>query len=143
MTLTANAKGGFQAAKEGWLKLCASYPNLSGADLAVVIDLSTYLNSKRGDAWPSIDTIATDINRNRSTVFRSLKRLEELSLIKVIHARGRNKSNHYRPSLGLMNTVPATLRRKTTPRGKILRTRNKKAANSRQNDCELAARTSE
>jgi len=25
-------KGNFQAAKEGWLKLCASYPNLSGAD---------------------------------------------------------------------------------------------------------------
>jgi hypothetical protein len=43
-------RGGFQAAKEGWLKVCASYPNLSGADYAVAIALSTYLNSTSGIA---------------------------------------------------------------------------------------------
>ena len=48
-TTDARKRGGFQAAKENWLKLCASYPNLSGSDYAVVIALSTYLNSKYGD----------------------------------------------------------------------------------------------
>jgi hypothetical protein len=58
-------RGNFQAAKEGWLKLCASYPNLSGSDYAVAIALSTYFNSKTRDAchhskgWPRILT-ATD-----------------------------------------------------------------------------------
>jgi hypothetical protein len=70
-------RGIFQIAKEGWLKTCASYPNLSGADLAVVIALSAYLNSKRGDAWPSIETLAEDVNRSRSTVSRSIERLEK------------------------------------------------------------------
>ena len=136
-------RGGFQAAKEGWLKLCASYPNLSGADLAVLVALSTYMNSKSLDAWPSLGTLATDTNRNRATVSRSLKRLEKLVLIAVTHGRGRKKPNRYRMKLGALNAEPQTLRRRTTPRGKMLRTRNEKAANSQQKGCELAARTSE
>jgi hypothetical protein len=57
---TAQRQGGFQAAKEGWLKLCASYPNLSGADCAVAIALSTYFNSKTRNAWPSFERLAAD-----------------------------------------------------------------------------------
>jgi hypothetical protein len=136
-------RGGFQAAKESWLKLIASYPNLSGADCAVAIALSTYINFKSGDAWPSLGRLATDTNRSRSTVWRSVRRLESLTLLAVIHARGRKKSNRYRPKLGDMNTDPRMLRRPTSPRGKTLRTRNEKTANSQQKDCGFAARTSE
>jgi hypothetical protein len=108
--------GSFAAAKEQWLKLVASYPNLSGADLAVAVMLSTYLNSKRGDAWPSVRRLAADTNRDLRTVFRSLRRLEQLDLVSVIHGRGPKKSNRYRPALGRLNLDPKTLRPR--PRGK-------------------------
>jgi hypothetical protein len=66
-----------------------------------------------------------------------------LGLIEVVHGRGRRKSNRYFPRLGDMHTDPKALRRKTKPRGKVLRDRNEKAANSNIKRCELAARTSE
>lgn len=133
--------GAFQAAKEGWLKVVASYPNLSGADYAVVIVISTHLNSKSHNAWPSIETLAKFTNRNKSTISRSVRRLEALRLIGVVHSRGRHRSNRYSPLLGDLD--PKSLIRRTTPRGKILRVRNEKAANSQQKGCGLAARTSE
>jgi hypothetical protein len=135
--------GNFQAAKEGWLKLCASYPNLSGADYAVAIALSTYFNSKTRDAWPSFERLAVDTNRNRSTVWRSLRRFENMNLIEVIHGRGRHKVNRYRPKLGCMHVDLKILKRRTTLRGKTLRTCNEKTANSQQKHCELAVRTSD
>ena len=123
-------RGNFQAAKEDWLKMCASYPSLSGSDLAVVIALSTYFNSKSRDAWPSQERLAADINRNRSTVWRSLTRLESMGLIEIDHGRGWKKANRYRPKLGRMDIDPATLRRKTTPHSQMLRVRNRNAASS-------------
>jgi hypothetical protein len=135
--------GNFQAAKEGWLKLCAAYPNLSASDLAVAIAISTYVNSKSRRAWPSIKTLSADTNRNVSTVWRSLNRLEFHGLLNTTHGRGRNRSNQYRLQLGHADVNPRTLRRKSTPKGKILRTRNKNTAISQRNDCELAGRTSE
>jgi hypothetical protein len=117
--------GGFQAAKEGWLKLVASYPNLSGADLAVVITIFTHLNSMSGDAWPSIETIAFRTNREKSTVWRSIDRLRILGLIEVQKGRGRKQSNRYRPALGTLDYDPKTLRR-----------RNKNIANWKKKDCE-------
>lgn len=134
--------GNFQAAKEGWLKLCASYPNLSGADYAVAIALSTYFNSKTRDAWPSFERLAADTNRNRSTVWRSLRRFENMNLVDVIHGRGRHKVNRYRPKLGSMDADLKMLKRRTTLRGKTLQIRNEKTANSHQKHCELAVRTS-
>jgi hypothetical protein len=135
--------GNFAAAKEAWLRLVASYPNLSGSDMAVAIMLATYMNSKSRDAWPSMETLARDTNRSRSTVWRSLKRLEKLHLLDVVHARSRRKPNRYRPHLGTINANPKALRRSTTPRGLMLRTRNVNAANSQLISCEPAARTSE
>jgi hypothetical protein len=130
--LPVNAAGNFQAAKEGWLKTVASYPNMSGADLAIAIALSTYFNSRSREAWPSHERLASDINRNRSTVWRSLVKLERLELLDVVHGRGRRKSNRYRPRFGSVDCEPKTLRR-----------RNKSAASSQPKGCELAARTSE
>jgi hypothetical protein len=135
--------GSFAAAKEQWLKLVASYPNLSGSDKAVAIMLSVYMNSKTRDAWPSMQRLASDTNLTRSTVWRSLKRLEKFKLLGITHARCRRKTNHYRPLLGLIDANPKALGRKTSPRGLMLRTRNVNAANSQHISCELAARTSE
>jgi hypothetical protein len=125
-------KGAFQAAKEGWLKAVASHPNLSGADCAVAIVIATYLNSNTREAWPSFDCLARDTNRNRSTVWRSVERLEKLKLLEVRRARGRTKSHRYRPLLGELDRDPKTLRR-----------RNKNTASSQPKDCGFAARTSE
>ena len=116
--------GNFAAAKETWLGLIASYPNLSGADLAVAIRLCIYMNSKSRNAWPSLERLALDTNRSRSTVWRSLKRLEKLKLLDITHARSRRKPNRYRPRLGHIDAKPKRLARKTTPRGLMLRTRN-------------------
>jgi len=126
------ARGNFQIAKEGWLKEVARHPNLSGADYAVAIMLSTYFNSRTRQAWPSLDTLAADTNRNRSTIWRSINRLEELKLLRIERARGRTRSHRYSPEMGEIERDPKTLRR-----------RNKMYANSQQKDCDLAVRTSE
>jgi hypothetical protein len=117
--------GGFQAAKETWLMLVASYPNLSGADLAVTIAIFKHLNSRSGDAWPSIETISSLTNREASTVWRSIEKLKILGLLKVQKGRGRQQSNRYRPALGALDRDPKTLRR-----------RKKNTANWKKKDCE-------
>lgn len=130
--LQTKTAGGFQAAKETWLKTIASYPNLSGADVAVAMVISTYLNSKTSEAWPSIELLAKDTNRNRVTVWRSIERLIELQLLQVAKGRGRHKSNRYRPLFGSINCNPKTLRR-----------RNNNSASWQPKHCELTERTLE
>jgi helix-turn-helix protein len=102
--------GKFQAAKEGWLKAIARDPRLSGADLAVAIVIATYLNTRTGDAWPSIITLAADTNRNKGTVWRASQRLEKFEYLHITRARGRVKSNRYRPLLGNFDDAPKRLR---------------------------------
>ncbi len=135
--------GRFSAAKETWLRLIASYPNLFASDLAVGIALASYMNVKTRDAWPSMETLARDVNRTRSTVWRSLKRFEKLKLLRVTHAASRRKPNRYRLWLGELNAEPKAMRRKTTPRGLMLRARNVNAAGTQHISCGAAARTSE
>jgi len=125
-----NSAANFQIAKEGWLKALAACPGLSGADYAVAIAISVHLNSKRFDAWPSLETLAEMTNRDQSTVWRSVRRLKRLTLLEVREGGGRNVSNRYRPLFGDLD--PKTLRR-----GK------KTSANSQRKHCELAERTSE
>ena len=104
--------GNFQAAKEGWLKVVASHPNLAGADYAVAIFIASYLNSKTRVAWPSLEQLAQDTNRVPSTVWRSIERLEQFELLDVQRARGRTKSHRYRPRMGALDRDPKTLRRR-------------------------------
>ena len=103
----------FQARKEQWLRAIISYPNLSGADIVVAVAISTFLNSKKGYAWPSIETLADMTNRRRSTVWRSIERLKKYALLKVEKGRGRHVSNRYWPLLGATDCDPKTLRRRT------------------------------
>jgi hypothetical protein len=108
----ATPKGGFQAAKEGWLMTLARYPNLTGADLAVAIVIAKHLNWKKGGvAWPSLRTLARLTNRDVSTVWRAVRKLEQLSLIAVERRRGFNKPNRYRPLLGEIDTDPRVFSR--------------------------------
>lgn len=123
-----SAAGNFQAAKEGWLKVVASCPKLSGADYAVAIVIATHLNSKTGDAWPSLATLAELTHRDASTVWRSVERLSSFGLLQVRKGRGRTESNRYRPLLG--NFDPETMRR-----------RKQKTASSHAKHCEFAERT--
>lgn len=125
--MTAKAGGIFQAAKESWLKCLAGYP-LSAADYAVAIALSTYFNSTSGWAWPSLQRLATDTNRYKSTVSRSLARLERYGLLEVVRARGPNRSNRYKPKMG-MDIDVTSLRRVTSARG-MMRARNAAAVAS-------------
>jgi len=115
-----SSSGGFQAAKEGWLMVLASYP-LSGADYAVAIAIAKHLNTRTRNAWPSLETIAKLTNRDHSTVWRSVEKLQKLSLVGVEKRRGRHKSNVYRPLLGDMDLDPKMLRRRSK---KNLRNRN-------------------
>lgn len=124
-----NVPGGFQAAKEAWLKALIAHPVSAGA-LAVAVAISTFLNRKSGEAWPSHETLADMTNRNRSTVWRAIHHLERLNLLEVRRGRGRHITNRYRPLLGLIAHEPKTLRRRT-----------KKAAGLQQKDCGLAGRT--
>ena len=139
-------RGAFAKAKEAWLKIVASYPNLSGADYAAAIMLSTYFNQHTRKAWPSLRTLAADTNRNKSTIIRSMRRLEALNLVAVVRGCGRKHSNTYRPKLGDLNLDPKTLKRSTSAHGwtnKRVRTRTERVASSRRKGRELAYRTSE
>ena len=110
----------------------AAYPNLSGADYAVAIAIAKHLNTRTFTAWPSLKTLASLTNRDVSTVWKSVERLQELKLLAVSKGGGRNKSNVYRPLLGSIDTDPKTLRR-----------RKKSSAKSQSKHCELEDRTLE
>ena len=142
MTDEQKARGSFSAAKEQWLKLVASYPNLSACDIAVAVVIATYMNAHTGYAWPSMKTLATDTNRERSTIWRSIKRLEALELLAVVHSRSAKKPNVYRMRLGKLDAEPKALRIKKP--GAILRLhgRNASAAQTQHIGCSGAARTS-
>ena len=108
--------------KETWQMQIAKYPNLNGCDMAVAIVLSVHMNHKTGNAWPSFRTIAELTNRDPTSVGRSVKKLERLHFIKVIHSRSRHKSN--RCVMGPGPSVdPKTLRRKKTRASSMLRVR--------------------
>lgn len=127
-----NIKGGFAAAKDAWLRKVVSYPNLSGADLAVAVTIATHLNSKSGKAWPSIERIANLTNRDSSTVWRSINRLIRLNLLDVKKGRGRKISNRYWPAFGSADCNPKSLRR-----------RNNNSASWKSKHCEFTERTLE
>ena len=58
-------------------------PTLTLADKAVLGVLSTYVNAKSGQAWPSTQRIADDLGVSRSTVKRTLDVLEARGLLTV------------------------------------------------------------
>ncbi len=127
--------------KETWMKQVTSYPRLAGADYCVAYWILVHLNFHDEIAWPAIDTLAKVTNRSRSTVSRSIKRLEKLEFLTIKHSRGRTHSNEY--SLGSPYYALPIQKRPSVARGKVLRTRNENAASRNRKCSEFAARISE
>jgi DNA-binding IclR family transcriptional regulator len=97
--------------------------------------LLPHLNSKTRMAWPSLQTLASLTNREPSTVWRAVQKLEALGLLEVQRGRGRNKANRYFLKLGSMEIDASSRRRKT------LRIRKENTANSKTKVCEFEGGT--
>lgn len=88
--------------KEAFLCQLAADNKLSGSDQAVGIILVKHVNQVSLEAYPAVDTITLQINRNRSTIQRSIKRLIDRGHIIIIkHGGGagrgrRENTNHYK-----------------------------------------------
>ena len=55
----------------------------------VLMVIASHANRK-GRAWPSMDTLATETGRGRRTVERAVDRLEAAAVVEVIHRAGRS-----------------------------------------------------
>jgi DNA-binding MarR family transcriptional regulator len=60
------------------------------------------MNEKRGYAWPSLPHIAEELRIDKSTVVRSINRLERHGWITVEHRCGRQRGNRYRLAIGAL-----------------------------------------
>ena len=78
--------------------LCNPSNGLSDADKAVLSQMLDRYNAEIGAACLSINTLARDTGRDKRTVMRSLKRLQESGFVLVVE-RGdrRGRSNKYKP----------------------------------------------
>jgi hypothetical protein len=105
----------YQAWKEGWLLTVASYPILSGSDLAVAIYIGKQLYRETRTARASITKIAAAINRDDATVWKAINRLEKLGLLRVTKGKAHGAQwvhNIYTPGFGIVDIDPKYLRRR-------------------------------
>jgi DNA-binding MarR family transcriptional regulator len=89
----------FHFARHRWLAMVARDPKSTGADLKVAVLIWEHTNVDFGYAWPSLSYIATELSLDRSTVVRSVKKLEQKGWI-VRSRNGRFRSNKYRLAIG-------------------------------------------
>jgi len=66
---------------------------LKAVELALYVAILRYVNHKTNIAFPSAETLAKAAGMKRATVLRTIPKLEEKGLIKVIRSSGR--ANHY------------------------------------------------
>jgi len=69
---------------------------LNPTQRCILIDLSYYAR-KKGVCYPSIPTIAKNLNLNSRTISRNLPALRKKLLIKIAYRKGKN--NHYKLNL--------------------------------------------
>jgi DNA-binding MarR family transcriptional regulator len=91
-----NENQSFHFARHRWLAVVARDPKITGADLRVAVLIWEYTNADWGYAWPSMSCIATEMSLDRSTVLRSVSRLERRGWIRRTQHHGRFRSNEYR-----------------------------------------------
>lgn len=103
----------FTERKLAWLEAVASDPDMQRLAVVVAVKLATrYLNSKTGDAWPSIDRLARELTANPRNVRRAIASLVESGwLDKRRGGRGRGDSNRYRTRMGGVH-APLTERKR-------------------------------
>ncbi len=95
------------AAKFAFIEAIACDPSLSALDLRVnTLLISRYLNSERGDAWPSPARLAEELGASESGVKKSLARLSARWWKQTIKGGGKGHTSHYQPR---WETVPATV----------------------------------
>lgn len=92
--------------------------HLSKGDVACLSVLLNRFNVEKGEAWPSVNRIATEAAIHRTSVMSSIKRLNECGYL-AIDRGGLGKSNRYRPtfktgSAGATGSVDTTSSADTT-----------------------------
>jgi hypothetical protein len=96
-------KSGFNFGRHRWLGRVARDEKLSGAALRTAILLWELQNAERRCAWPSLTYIAARLKMHKSTVIRALRALRRRGWITIGHRGGRQRTNEYRISFGLMD----------------------------------------
>ena len=98
-------------AKHHLLGHCLLHPKTSKGDAAVLWYLLERYNDEAGAAWPGLGNIATNTQVDRSTVKRSITRLEAENFLTVerggrAHKGAPGKSNRYHPNFSLGAYTP-------------------------------------
>ena len=73
-------------------------PRLAHGDVAVLAVILRHANAASGAAWPGVNRIAAQAKINRSSVMRSITKLEQSGFIEVDRSH-RGRSNTYRPCM--------------------------------------------
>ena len=101
LSKTTTRKSRFNHTRHRWLGMVARDPKLPGAAQRVAILLWEHMNADYGYAWPSLVYVAEQLGINKSTVVRSIKKLEAQGWIKVERRCGRHRGNRYRLAFGV------------------------------------------
>ena len=89
------AKEGFTAIPNAIFFIYMSHPNFNGNDLLVYAYLLKNHNKEIGYAFPSIIKMAQELNLGKSTVERSITRLEKVGLINIVFNKLYGNNNYY------------------------------------------------
>lgn len=96
-TSSAGGPGGWGAVQRLiWVGAICEVPALSNALRVATLLANKYLNSKTGEAWPSMETMAADLGVDVRTVRRWIKNLVEGGFLQIRSGKGRNGTNRYR-----------------------------------------------
>ncbi len=91
-----------------WLMQVATDAHLDSSASRLAVVLAFHVNSKRGDAWPSLKALADELHMSERTVIRLVPKLEAAGHLEVVRGGGRELSNVYRPILRRKTMTPAT-----------------------------------
>jgi len=97
MTASTSKPASLLQAKWALIGTASRTADLSAGDCAVLWQICERYNEQAGAAWPSLNTLAADTQRDRRTVQRSIAKLEKAGLVAVVKHGNRTTSNRYRP----------------------------------------------
>lgn len=91
----------FTRDKLTWIENVTCDPRLPHVAVRITNRLAlAYMNRQSGAAWPSIDTLASDLSVSASTIRSGLKALVNCGHLEIRHGGGRSASNRYRWLIG-------------------------------------------
>jgi DNA-binding transcriptional regulator YhcF (GntR family) len=99
--------------KFDWLDVIANDPTLRGLPFAIAFKLAwRYLHSEKRYAWPSVDTLAAELNAKPRGVQRALDRMVDAGVLGVKKGgRGPRDTNHYEIRDDAVSRVQAALKK--------------------------------